>query len=164
VIHLEIEIEAGGWTEIDGVEALCREAAAAAVAAHPGPEAAEALAATLLLTDDEAVRELNRAWRGQDKATNVLSFPAPAMPGSPRHLGDVALAWETVAAEAGQEGKPVRHHTAHLVVHGLLHLLGHDHGTDEEAGAMEGLETAALAGLGVPDPYRSGSPEAVLQP
>ena len=160
MITLEIVTEGGGWAGEPDLPDLVRRAASAAVAAAPmEPSSAEQggpLAATLLLADDAAMRELNRAWRGQDKATNVLSFPsaAPSVPGEPRELGDVALAFETVAREAAQEGKSFAHHAAHLVVHGVLHLLGHDHGDDREADAMEGTEVAALASLGIADPYR----------
>jgi probable rRNA maturation factor len=107
-------------------------------------------------------RELNRRWRGKDSATNVLSFPAQdfeagpvSMP--PRRLslplGDVVLAFETVAAEAAAQGKSLDDHAAHLIVHGILHLLGLDHAAEEEAEAMEAMERAALAALGIADPY-----------
>jgi probable rRNA maturation factor len=114
---------------------------------------------SVLLTDDARVRELNRVWRGADKPTNVLSFPArePGEPWpseGPVMLGDVAVALETVLREAAAEGKAPGDHLAHLVVHGTLHLLGHDHvGSDAEAEAMESLEVRVLAGLGVADPY-----------
>ena len=109
---------------------------------------------TVLLTDDESVRELNRQFRGKDSATNVLSFPAPPNPED--HLGDVALAYGICAREAAEQGKPIAHHLTHLTVHGVLHLLGYDHIGDDEAEAMEGLERVVLAGLGVPDPYAAG--------
>lgn len=136
--------------------------ARAAEAALAGVEAATDGPAelTVLLTDDAAIRVLNRDWRGQDKPTNVLSFPGdPAMPvppGAPRHLGDVAIALETLLAEAAAQGRAPADHLAHLVVHGVLHLLGHDHRDEAEAEAMESLETAILAGLGVADPYAEG--------
>ncbi len=156
MIALDIEVEAEGWDAVPGLDALCRRAAEAALAALPDGPSGD-LGATLLLADDAALRALNRDFRGQDKATNVLSFPAPAGPavaGRPRHLGDLALGFETVARESLDEGKTLADHAAHLVVHGVLHLLGHDHGTDREADAMEGIEVAALARLGIPDPYR----------
>jgi probable rRNA maturation factor len=158
VITLDVEIEAGGWSQVTGVEWLATRAAEAAIAAAPGLEEDD-LEATLLLTDDASVRELNRQWRGQDKPTNVLSFPADmaAPTGEPRHLGDIALAYETVAREAEAEGKTFADHMAHLVVHGILHLLGHDHETDEEAETMERAEVVALEALGIADPYRETS-------
>ncbi len=113
----------------------------------------------VLFADDAFVRGLNARWRGQDKPTNVLSFPAAtasapgsALPG-PRSLGDIVLAYETVAREAGEAGKPFDHHAAHLLVHGFLHLLGYDHETDAEATVMEACEVRILETLDIPDPY-----------
>ena len=109
----------------------------------------------VMLTDDAAIRALNNQWRGLDKPTNVLSFPAPAalQGDSPVHLGDIAIAYETVAREAESEGKPLAHHLSHLAVHGFLHLLGYDHESEPEAEAMEQQERAILARLRIPDPY-----------
>jgi probable rRNA maturation factor len=122
-------------------------AAAAQIAALPGEVA-------VLLADDESIRALNRDWRKIDKPTNVLSFPAPRAAGTALpHLGDIVIAYETVARESAEEGKAFAHHLAHLAVHGFLHLMGYDHGTDSDAEAMERLETAILARLDVPDPY-----------
>lgn len=108
--------------------------------------------------DDAEVRRLNREWRGTDRPTNVLSFALEdeagfVAPDAPRQIGDVILAFETVAAEAARDGKQPFAHTAHLVVHGVLHLLGYDHQTDAEAEEMETVERRALAALGLPDPY-----------
>ena len=110
---------------------------------------------SILLTDDAAVQVLNRDWRGVDKPTNVLSFPAEGIspPGAPALLGDVALAFETVAREAAAQGKPIEHHTRHLLVHGVLHLLGYDHVREEDAERMEERERKILARFGVSDPY-----------
>ena len=151
---IDVEIEDAAWTEAaPNAEMLARGAALAALdnegAAHEG--------VTILLTDDEAVSELNARFRGVDSATNVLSFPAPHNP--ERHLGDLALAYGVCAREAAQQGKPLEHHLMHLTVHGVLHLLGYDHIGDDEAEAMESLERAVLAGLGVPDPYGAGEGE-----
>ncbi len=123
-----------------------------------GPQASAPLTLGLILTDDAEQRRLNRDWRGVDHPTNVLAFPAwepsaAVPPGAPLLLGDVVLAFETVAREARQQGKPLAAHLSHLVVHGVLHLFGHDHIGEAEAVVMEALETAILAGLGVPDPY-----------
>lgn len=109
------------------------------------------------LADDAHVRELNARWRGLDKPTNVLSFPAAdaADLEEARLLGDIVLAFETVAREAEQEGKPLADHYRHLVVHGFLHLIGFDHENDADAETMEAMETRILAQLGVADPYRS---------
>ena len=105
---------------------------------------------TLALADDARVRDLNVRFLGQDKPTNVLSFPAGD---DGDGLGDIILARETVLAEAGAQGKPLAHHVAHLVAHGVLHLIGHDHGTASQASRMERLERRILAGFGIPDPY-----------
>jgi probable rRNA maturation factor len=146
---IDIEIEDAAWSEaLPAAEGLARSAAEA-VLARIRPDSPEGL--TVLLTEDAAVRGLNARFRGQDKATNVLSFPAPANP--EHHLGDVALAFGVCATEAREQGKPLGHHLQHLVAHGVLHLLGYDHMTDAEAHEMEGLERVILAGLGVPDPY-----------
>lgn len=111
----------------------------------------------LLLADDAALRQLNRDHRGKDQPTNVLSFPAFARDDLPAagHIGDVAIAAETVAAEALDAGKPALHHLAHMVAHGIAHLAGYDHADDPEAEEMEAIEVRALARLGLPDPYAS---------
>lgn len=134
-------------------EAVSTAAARAALAAAVTPAGPAEL--SVVLGDDALLRALNRQWRGQDKPTNVLSFPAleTAPPGAPQLLGDVVLAFETVAAEAAAQGKPIADHLRHLIVHGVLHLLGFDHEAEAEARRMEAREIAILAGLGVPDPY-----------
>ena len=154
MIALDTVTEAGNWDGLPNAEALAQRAAEAAATVADGAD--EDLEVSVMLTDDESIRTLNRQWRGKDKPTNVLSFPAPEQPGleGPRHLGDIALAYETLVREAEEESKPLADHFAHLVVHGVLHLLGYDHETDEEADVMEALEVKALAGLGIADPYR----------
>jgi probable rRNA maturation factor len=132
--------------------AAARAALAAAGTAFDGP--AEL---SIVLADDALVRGLNNQWRGVDKPTNVLSFPAlaaAAAPGAPLLLGDVVLAFETVASEASEQHKPLGDHLAHLVAHGVLHLLGFDHQAAADARRMEALEIAVLGGLGIADPYR----------
>lgn len=154
MIELDIMVEGGDWARLDDMEALARKAAEAALAVSE--EAGQAFEVSVMLTDDARIRELNRTFRGKDKPTNVLSFPAPEQPGvaGPRHLGDIALAYETLMREAEGESKDLAHHFAHLIVHGILHLLGYDHETEEEADIMEALEVKALATLGIADPYR----------
>lgn len=155
--EIDLAVEDARWeTAIPGLEALVARAVEAGLAIAPekpdGP-----VAVSVLLTDDAAVQELNRTWRGKDKPTNVLSFPAAPQP---RHdeaatpLGDVVLAYETLVRESAEQSKPLQNHLAHLLVHGTLHCLGQDHEIGEaEADAMEALEVAALATLGIPDPY-----------
>lgn len=141
-MSVDVEIEDEAWSEVADVEALVLRAARAAL-----PDAV----LTVLLTDDAAVAELNQTFRGKAGPTNVLSFPAPPNPED--HLGDIALAHGVCAREAAEQGKTLAAHLQHLVVHGVLHLAGHDHQTDDEAEAMEALERRILAGLGVSDPY-----------
>lgn len=157
---IDIEVEDVAWTDaLPEAEALVRAAAEAALKTSPidGGAGKVSGSITFLLTDDATVQELNLQFRHKDSATNVLSFPAPENPED--HLGDVALAYGVCAREADQQGKPLSHHLQHLTVHGVLHLLGYDHIGDDEAEAMEGLERAVLAGLGIPDPYAAGEGE-----
>ena len=144
---IEVEVEDDAWLEVTGVEAVVARAAEAALEPSSSGRAVD-----ILLTDDATVRDFNARFRGKDAPTNVLSFPAPksALP----HLGDIALAHGVCAREAAAQGKALADHLSHLVVHGVLHLLGYDHEADGEAQAMEGLERAVLAGLGIADPYR----------
>ena len=158
-MELDVAIEhpwpAGPWEEL--------ASSAAAAAEQVAPEMANPrLSASLLFTSDAEIHALNRDWRERDKPTNVLSFPmlqraellALAADGPPELLGDVALAHETCAREAADKGVPLEHHAAHLIVHGLLHLAGHDHEiSSDDAEAMEALETKALAICGIADPY-----------
>ena len=145
---IDVEIENLAWkAEVPDAEALARIAAEAALSGAGG-------GLTILLADDAAVLDLNARFRGKTTATNVLSFPAAPNPEG--HLGDIALAFETCLREAGEQAKPLSHHLQHLTVHGVLHLLGHDHIDDDEAEAMERLERVVLASLGVPDPYSAG--------
>jgi probable rRNA maturation factor len=155
---LEIEIvrHSDLWDSIEvSGDALSRAALAAFAATSAAPDAP--CEVTLVLTDDDEMRELNRTWRGKDSSTNVLSFPAGEpvgeAHGEPSPLGDIVLAAETVLEEAKHKGIPAANHAAHLVVHGMLHLLGFDHGRDADAERMEALETKVLAGLGIADPY-----------
>jgi len=146
--------------EIEAASPLWRGQPAAADTVHAAIRAAAARApasgeVSVLLADDAAVQALNRDWRGIDKPTNVLSFPAtaPQVAGAPAVIGDIAIAFETLEREARAEKKPFLHHLAHLAVHGYLHLLGYDHLTDSEAEAMETLEREILAAMRIPDPY-----------
>jgi probable rRNA maturation factor len=148
---VEILIESSLWQAVPEAERVLRSAIAAAAAAV----STSAGEVAILLTDDSAIQALNRGGRAKDEPTNVLSFPAPEpLPGAPVMLGDIVIAYETVSREAAAERKPIADHLSHLVVHGFLHLMGYDHDADEEAAAMERLETEILVRLGVPDPYR----------
>ncbi|MDO8359974.1 MAG: rRNA maturation RNase YbeY [Devosia sp.] len=155
-LGIEISRNCTGWPEaLDGrAEAAVREALKQSKAKVTG--AAEL---SIVLTDDAEQRVLNRDWRGVDKSTNVLSFPQiePFAPVSGL-IGDIILARETLVREAGEQGLSFEDHFSHLVVHGFLHLLGYDHLDEDEALAMEGLETQILASLGVADPYSDDEP------
>ena len=141
---IEVEIEDQAWTAAQPDAEALAVAAAAAALDRPGEIA-------VLLTDDASLRDLNNRFRGKDKTTNVLSFPAARNPQG--HLGDIALAYGVCAAEAAEQGKSLSAHLQHLVAHGVLHLVGFDHETEAEAEAMEARERVILAGLGVSDPY-----------
>lgn len=161
---MQLDIDSDGWpvpqasAGWEHLAQLCADAAA-----DCAPELANArLETSLLFTSDEEVHALNKEWRERDKPTNVLSFPmmersellALAPDGPPEMLGDLALAHETCVREAAEKGISADHHTAHLIVHGLLHLAGYDHETsDDDAEKMEALEVQILAKLGIPDPY-----------
>jgi len=157
-MNIGIEIACPLWREtLPDAEELCRRVAAVALGAAADLPA-ERIEVSLLLSDDAEVRELNRDYRGQDKPTNVLSFAAldadsPIPEDGPILLGDVIIAYETTRAEAEAEGKRFEHHVSHLVVHGVLHLLGYDHIEEDEAESMESLERSILAALGIADPY-----------
>lgn len=156
-VLIEVEVEADLWLEaLPQAEGLVRRAAIAALAG-----AEETGEVTVLLTDDAEMRELNRQYRKKDKATNVLSFPAPEF--ARPHLGDVALGFETCAREAEEQGKSLADHLSHLVAHGALHLVGYDHEDEADAEAMEALERRVLAGIGVADPYASEGNDAQLR-
>jgi probable rRNA maturation factor len=153
-LTLDVVHDFDGWAVIADIEPLIR-AAANALQAEVDIGAPHATAAIMLASDAE-VRQLNAKWRGIDKATNVLSFPAPEAPGDLEQvefLGDIALACETVLAEAADQGVTPAHHLQHLLVHGLLHLLGYDHENPDDATEMEALEVDILARLGIADPY-----------
>lgn len=156
-LSLDIVHQGGDWPDRGAIE---RAVVAAGNALAARPELLDMpCAACVALSNDAQIRVLNKAWLGKDKPTNVLSFPAAppaaghAAAAEERALGDVILAEETLIREAAELGIPFRHHLQHLVVHGLLHLLGHDHRHASEAEEMEALEVAILASLGIPDPY-----------
>ncbi|MEO1489297.1 MAG: rRNA maturation RNase YbeY [Pseudomonadota bacterium] len=157
---MQLDCDLEGWPEgeWDALAQRCAEAAGAVAREL----ANERLTTSLLFTSDAEVHALNRDWRGRDKPTNVLSFPmvdredllALGGDGAPVMLGDIALAYETCAREAEAKGIRLKEHASHLIVHGLLHLAGHDHETSEDdAAIMEDLEVEILAKLGIPDPY-----------
>jgi probable rRNA maturation factor len=148
-LAVEIVRRDPAWTRAQITDAILERAADAALSATT-PNIPHRV--TLVLTGDEEMRDLNRLWRGQDKATNVLSFPADPVRDR-GFLGDLVLAYGTARKEADEQGKSLSDHISHLVIHGMLHLLGFDHTEDEEAEHMETIERTALASIGIPDPY-----------
>jgi probable rRNA maturation factor len=160
---IEVAVGNGAWrTTVTDLETIVREAAKAALRTTVAPITTP-LEVSIRLADDAEVQALNRDYRGQDRPTNVLSFPGddpetPLGPGQPLQLGDIIVALETTVREAADLGRTVEAHLAHLIVHGVLHLLGHDHLDEAEALAMEALETRILEGLGHPDPYATTEP------
>ena len=160
----EVLVVADCWQAEPDAEAVIHRAVAAAAEIADADIGEAELA--VMLTDDAGIRTLNSNWRGVDKPTNVLSFPAlpPAGPGgpddAPRMLGDIAIAYETTRKEADEEEKPFDHHLSHLAVHGFLHLIGYDHEKDDDAETMESLEQEILAQLGIPNPYADRDPRA----
>lgn len=158
LLEIDVMQEAGQWPG-DAAE-QARRAALTAYAMAGGAEEAELC---IVLADDHFVQDLNKTYRGKDKPTNVLSFPARSIPVAAgpepmgfRLLGDIVLARETLEREAAEQGKRIEDHVAHLVVHGVLHLLGQDHEEDKEAEIMEGLERKILQSMGIDDPYADG--------
>jgi probable rRNA maturation factor len=153
-IRVAVVIDDQGWLKLVADPArLLRRAARAALKVARRPRGADSFALTVALMSDRGVRSLNHEFRGKDKPTNVLSFPADRLPGRRVELGDIALALGVIRREAREQGKGAADHLAHLMVHGVLHLLGYDHETEPEAERMEQLERKALAALGIADPY-----------
>lgn len=148
---IAVKIDRRSWKVWRGLKSLARRAARAALSAA----GADPLRCDLSITfaGNGRITRLNRQWRARDKPTNVLSFPAPARL-SGAFLGDVILAAGVIKNEAQQQDKSLYDHAAHLIVHGVLHLLGHDHRTRAEARKMQRLEIRALESLGIADPYR----------
>jgi probable rRNA maturation factor len=151
-VQIDVIVRSPRWRKRPTAKTVVKKAVWAAAKAVSTPRAELAI----VLTDDSTIRALNRDWRGKNAPTNVLSFPA-ARPGksrsAPPYIGDIVIAYQTVAREAVAESKPFNHHLAHLAVHGFLHLLGYDHENDRDAQKMERLERKILKRLAVPDPY-----------
>jgi probable rRNA maturation factor len=160
----EVLVVADCWQTEPDAEAVIQRAIATAAETVDADIGEAELA--VMLTDDAGIRTLNSNWRGIDKPTNVLSFPALQPTGQggaddpPRMLGDIAIAYQTSRMEADDEQKPFEHHLSHLAIHGFLHLIGYDHEKDDDAETMEALEAEILAQLGIPDPFAGRGPNA----
>jgi len=159
-VQIDVIVRSARWRKRPTAKTIVKKAVlAAAIAASTRP-----IELAIVLSNDSAIRALNRDWRGKNAPTNVLSFPVPGQP--PRrargkrpnpspYIGDIVIAYETVAREAKAQDKPFGYHLAHLAIHGFLHLHGYDHENDREAQTMERLERQILARLAIPDPYAS---------
>ena len=178
-LSIELAVEHDAWEDhlartdhVDDLEALAARAVAAALdeatldgagLMTPLPAIADGAELSILLADDAFVRTLNKQWRGKDAATNVLSFPA-AGPARAMTLGDIAVAYETSAQEAADRGMALADYLTHLLIHGVLHLIGYDHETDAEADEMEALESRALLVLGIASPYEPAAHAILSEP
>ncbi|MGI8569293.1 MAG: rRNA maturation RNase YbeY [Methylocella sp.] len=150
---IDVAIESEEWASLEDSSQLA-EAAILVAIGESGVSLAANAEISVLFCDDGFIRGLNRKWLGIDKPTNVLSFPAGGDPASAPLIGDIVIAFETASREASAAGRPLRDHVAHLLVHGFLHLIGHDHAGAAEAETMEALERAILGGLGIAGPFR----------
>jgi|CXWL01.1.fsa_nt_gi probable rRNA maturation factor len=146
---IEIEIKTPAWRKKWPKAAAEAQALLACTADWPSLKAKAGGDIAVIFADDATLKDLNARFRGKDRATNVLSFPDGERPPG----GGIALAFETISAEAAAQGKPFVNHTKHMILHGFLHLLGFDHNQPRAAGLMEGLEIAILARMGIPNPY-----------
>ena len=162
-LEIELIIEDQRWSEISKDFSFLKEAALLALSQEATETAPLAMKsphrlAVLVMSDDASIKDLNKTYRGKDKATNVLSFPStesllPGEENEPVHIGEVILAYDYVSEEAKNEKKALQTHLSHLVVHGVLHLLGYDHETSKDAEAMETLEIKLMKQLGLDNPY-----------
>lgn len=155
-LHLDIDIieESGDWSVIhyaSGLKDILEESVRQGLQQGCEKSILPAYEVTLVLSDNETIRSLNKKYREKDKPTNVLSFPTPQKDNP--FLGDVIFSLSTIREEAQKDKKNLEHHFLHLAVHGVLHLLGFDHNTEEEAKDMEQLEVAVLSKFGIPNPY-----------
>jgi probable rRNA maturation factor len=151
--QIDIQMQSPLWK----AQPLAGQTVREAIVAAASTLSTEAGEVSIVLTDDSEIAKLNRNWRGIDKPTNVLSFPASGQKASNNVLlfGDIIIAYETLKRECDDENRIFLHHLAHLAVHGFLHLIGYDHQTDAQADEMEGLESKIMARLNIPDPYLS---------
>ena len=170
-LEIELILEDQRWVEVSSDFAFLKKAALLALSQQPAKTAPPDIVAmksphrlaVLVMSDDASIKDLNKTYRGKDKATNVLSFPStesllPGEENEPVHIGDVILAYDYVSEEAKNEKKALQTHLSHLVVHGVLHLLGYDHETTKDAEAMETLEIKLMKQLGLENPYE-GEPD-----
>ncbi len=156
MLEVTVSVPCQAWRDaIADVEGVCKSAVEATCSSKPPCSMAEV---SIVLADDAFIQKLNRDYRGKDEPTNVLSFTGdhglPEVPGAEMMLGDVVVSYETITAEAKENGRDIKDHLSHLIVHGMLHLLGFDHRDDEEASKMEEMEVSVLTGIGINNPYK----------
>lgn len=144
-MDIDITHQSGTWPDVQPLIKAAVEETLALLSEKP-----QALDVSIVLTDDTHIQDLNKTYRAKDKPTNVLSFPQDD---NPESLGDIVVALETLQKECIDQNKSFEHHIQHLIVHGFLHLIGHDHEDDAEAEEMENLEIRILANLGIKNPY-----------
>jgi probable rRNA maturation factor len=153
----DILISAPIWEKQGDLEALTRSVVRQCVQVCDVPLARDC-ELSVNFCDDSAIRALNAQWRGLDKATNVLSFSTPGTLAAKPALGDIVIAFETVAREASEQSKPFLNHASHMIIHGFLHLIGYDHETRLDAEKMEAMERRIASALELPDPYAGTQP------
>ena len=161
-IDIDILISSDDWDSVDDLDPLTRRCIAASVA-ESGVRLIDGCELSVTFCDDAEIQGLNAQWRGKDAATNVLSFPTPGAPENKPLLGDIVIAYETVAREAQEQEKTFHAHVTHMIMHGFLHLIGYDHESAAEAEEMETLERRIASTLGLRDPYAHAE-DAVDQP
>jgi probable rRNA maturation factor len=163
-LTLDVQKQAAGWRAIPRIAALASKAAEQTIALA-GVTVLDGAEIAIALADDAAVRAANRNWRKKDKPTNVLSFPAVPSErlSTAPYLGDIIMAFETLEREAVHDEKSLPDHFTHLIVHSVLHLVGYDHMTRDEAERMEELEIKILASLGIADPYAGSDPLEIAE-
>ncbi|WP_363347620.1 rRNA maturation RNase YbeY [Methylocystis echinoides] len=159
-LEIDMIVAAAPWDGLDGLERLTRACVDASLA-ESGARLVDDCEMSVTFCDDAEIRVLNAQWRGKDKPTNVLSFPTPGPLDARPLLGDIVIAYETVAREAAEQEKTLSDHAAHMVIHGFLHLIGYDHETAAEAEEMEGLERRIALRLGLRDPYAGEAADEV---
>ena len=162
-VDIDIIVTSNDWDSVDDLDPLTRRCIAASVA-ESGVKAAAACEMSVTFCADADIRELNAQWRGKDSATNVLSFPTPGPVANKPLLGDIVVAYETVAREAREQNKTLHAHVTHMIMHGFLHLIGYDHESPHEAEEMESLERRIALRLGIGDPYAPAAGDAADQP
>ena len=160
---IDILVSSDDWGSLDDLDPLTRRCISACIA-ESGARLQDNCEISVTFCADAEIRDLNAQWRGKNAATNVLSFPTPGEAAAKPLLGDIVIAYETVAREAQEQDKTLQEHVTHMIMHGFLHLIGYDHESADEAEEMENLERRIASSLGLRDPYAPASEIAGDQP